>query len=79
MLTLVLSCLSAYLMLAKQYYAVRGRIAFRVDSSKKKAFEKRTWYKFNIFKEELRHQFINPQGLARLRAFCASLELPSAS
>jgi hypothetical protein len=42
-------------MLAKQYYAVRGRIAFWVDSSKIKAFEKRTWYKFNIFKEELRH------------------------
>jgi len=39
-------------MLAKQCYAVRGRIAFRVDSSKIKAFEKRTWYKFNIFKEE---------------------------
>jgi hypothetical protein len=34
MLTIVLSCLSAYLMLAKQYYALKGRIAFRVDSSK---------------------------------------------
>ena len=25
------------------------------------------------------HQFINPHGLARLRAFCASWRLPSAS
>jgi hypothetical protein len=37
MLTIVLSCLSAYIMLAKQYYAVRGRIAFRMDSSKIKS------------------------------------------